>query len=133
MLWLSILVSFFLVFIISSGGYEVTPLQAVRVPLLVGRSIPCQRGRQIIVIPLDTGVTYLFHSSPVLCLALPTITQFHDWSHSSWASLSASINRHQHHSICLTYMFLLRSAATSHYLRSSPILSGCFSRHVTNT
>ena len=38
---------------------------------------------------------------PVFCLALPTMTQVHDWSHSSWGSLSASINRHWHHSLCL--------------------------------
>ena len=47
MLWLLILVSSFVVFIISNGAYESTPLQVVRVPLLVGRSIPCQRGRQM--------------------------------------------------------------------------------------
>ena len=65
---------------------------------------------------------------PLFCLALPTMTQFHEWLHSSWGSLSASINGHWCHSICLTYMFLPRSAATSHYLRSSPILSGCSAR-----
>ena len=48
MLWLSILVSFFLIFIVSSGGYKATPLQAVRVPLLVGRSILHWRGRQML-------------------------------------------------------------------------------------
>ena len=48
MLWLSIMVSFFLIFIVSNGGYEATPIQAVKVPLLVGRSIPCQRGRQML-------------------------------------------------------------------------------------
>ena len=73
------------------------------------------------------GVTYPFHS-PHFCLALPTMTQFCDWLHSSWGSLSASINRHKHHSLCLTYMLLLRSAATSHYLWSSPILSEHSSR-----
>ena len=44
-------------------------------------------------------------------------------------SLSASINRYWHLSLCLMYVFLPRSAATSRYLRSSPILSGCSSRH----
>ena len=39
-----------------------------------------------------------------------------------------SINGHRCCSLCLMYMFLLRSAATSHYLWSSPILSGCSSR-----
>ena len=80
--WLSILDSSFFIFVISHGGYEATPLHAARVPLLVHRSIPCQRGRQI-------------------CRC---------------------------HSLCLMYMFLLRSAATSCYLWSSPILSGCSSR-----
>ena len=61
---------------------------------------------------------------PLLCLALPTMTQFCEWSYSSWGSLSASINGHCHHSLCLTYVFLPRSAATSHYLRSLPVLSG---------
>ena len=74
------------------------------------------------------GVTYPFHSPPVLCLALLTMTQFCDCLHSSWGSPSASINGHWCCSLCLTYMFLPRSAATSHYLRSSPILSGCSHR-----
>ena len=73
------------------------------------------------------GGTYHF-TPPLLCLALPTMTQFHEWSHSSWGSLSASINGHWHHSLHPTYMFLWRSAATSHYLRSSSILSGCSSK-----
>ena len=73
------------------------------------------------------GVTHPFHS-PHFYLALPTMTQFFDWSHSYWCSLSASINGHQCHSLCLTYVFLPRSAATSHYPWSSPILSGCSSR-----
>ena len=83
MLWLSILVSFFLVFIVSSGGYEATPLQVARVPLLVGRSIPHQRGRQVLSFLLTWGLLTHF-TPPVLCLALPTMTQFHDWLHSSW-------------------------------------------------
>ena len=61
---------------------------------------------------------------PLLCLALPTMTQFCEWSHSSWGSLSASISGHWCHSFHLRYEFLLRSATTSHYLRSSPVLSG---------
>ena len=74
------------------------------------------------------AVTYPFHS-PHFCLPLPTVTQFHDWLHTFWGSLSTSINGHGHHSFCLTYMFLLRSATTSHYLWSAPILSGCSGRH----
>ena len=80
----------------------------------------------IVVLP-DMGVTYPFHSPP-FCLALPTMTQFHDWLHYSWGSLSASINGYRHFSLCLMYVFLPRSAARSYYLWSSPILSGCSSR-----
>ena len=47
--------------------------------------------------------------------------------------LGFTIHQHQQastcHSLCLTYIFLLRSAATSHYLWSSPILCGCSGRH----
>ena len=57
------------------------------------------------------------------------MTQFCDWLHSSWGSLSASINGYRHHSLCLIYMFLLRSAAKSCYLWSSPILCECSGRH----
>ena len=78
---------FFVVFlfVISNVGYEATPLQAARVLLSVGRSIPHQRGRQMLSFLLT-------------------------------------------HSLSLMYMLLQRSAATSHYLRSSPILSGCSGR-----
>ena len=62
MLWLSILVSFFLILVISSGGYEATPLQAARVPLLVGRSILHQRGRQMLSFLLTWGL--LTHFTP---------------------------------------------------------------------
>ena len=75
----------------------------------------------------DMGVTYPFHS-PHFNLALPTMTQFHDWSHPSWGPLSASINGYRCHSLCLTYMFLPKSAAKSCYLWSSPILGGCSGR-----
>ena len=74
MLWLLVLVSFFLVFIISSGGYEPTPLQAVRVPLLVGRSILCQRGRQMLSFLLTQGI--LTHFTP----------PFHVWPCLLWPS-----------------------------------------------
>ena len=71
---------------------------------------------------------YLPISLPPFYLALPSMTQFRDWLHCFWGSLSASINGHRHHSLCLTYMFLPRSVAKSHYLWSSPILSGCSGR-----
>ena len=75
----------------------------------------------------DMGVTYPFHPPP-FCLALPTVTQFSDWSHSSSGSLSASINGYRHHSLCPVYMFLLKFATISPYLWSPPILSGHSSR-----
>ena len=68
-------------------------------------------------------------SLPPFYLVLPTMTQFCDWSHSSWGSLSASINGHQCCSLCLMYVFLLRSAATLCYLWSSPILCRCSGRY----
>ena len=71
---------------------------------------------------------YLPIRLPPFCLNLPTMTQFCNWLHSFWGSLSTSINRYRHHSLCLTYVFLPKSEATSHYLWSSPIHSGCSSR-----
>ena len=62
MLLMSILVSSFLIFIVSNGGYESTLLQAVRVPLLVGRSIPHQRGRLMLSFLLTWGL--LTHFTP---------------------------------------------------------------------
>ena len=79
-----------------------------------------------LVLLSDMGL--LTHFTPPFCLALPTMTQFHDWSHFSWGSLSAIINGYRCHSLCLMYMFLLRSAAKSCYLWYSPVLSGCSSR-----
>ena len=75
----------------------------------------------------NMGVTYPFHS-PLFYLALPTMTQFCGWLHSSWGSLSASINGYRHCSLCLTYVFLPKSATKPCYLWSSPVLSGCSSR-----
>ena len=75
------------------------------------------------------GVTYLFHYPPYFYLALPALTQFSEWQHSSLGSLSASINGFRHCPLCFTYMFLLRSVAKSLYLWSSPILSGCSISH----
>ena len=68
MLWLSILVSWLVsILVIFDGGHEATPVQPVMVPLLVGWSIPCQRGRKVLsFIPLDTGGTHPFHYPIVL-------------------------------------------------------------------
>ena len=76
------------------------------------------------VLHSEMGVTYPFHSL-LFCLALPTVTQFSDWSHSSLGSLTTSINGYRCHSLCITYMSLLKFAARSLYLWSSPIFSGC--------
>ena len=92
----------------------------VRVPLYVGRSIPHQKGR--LPHPSFQHGGYLPISLPPFYLALPTMTQFCDWSHPSWGSLSASVNRYRHHSLCLPYMFLPKSAVKSHYQWSSPSL-----------
>ena len=79
------------IFIVSNGGYEATPLQLARVPLLVGGSILHQRRRQMLSFLLTWG--YLPISlPPLLGLALPTMNQFCEWSHSSWGLLSTSIN-----------------------------------------
>ena len=119
MLWLSILVS-------SLEGMD-PPLYRCRGSLFRWVGAFCIREVDYIVIFPDTGFTYTFHS-PHSCLALATMTQFCDQLHSSWGSPSASLNRHGCHSLCLMYLFLLSSAATSCYLWSSPILSGCSSR-----
>ena len=60
MLWLSVLVSFFFIFVVSSGGYEAIPLQAARDPLLVGMSILHQIGRQMLSFLLTWGLLTCF-------------------------------------------------------------------------
>ena len=67
MLWLSILVSWLVsIFIIFDGGYEATPLQVVRVHLLVGGSIPHQRSRQVLSLVLLTWGVLTHFTPPVL-------------------------------------------------------------------
>ena len=62
------------VFVISDGGYKATPLQVVRVPLSVGRSILHQRGRQMLSFLLTWGL--LTHFTPLFyvwpCLLWPS-------------------------------------------------------------
>ena len=72
-LWLSILVSWLIsIFVVFNGGYEATHLQVARVPLLVGGSIPCQRGRQVLsLVHLDMGGTCPFHSPHFVWPCLP--------------------------------------------------------------
>ena len=69
--------------------------------------------------------TYLLHP---LCLVLLTVTQFCEWLHWSWGSLSAGVYGQQCHSLFQMPVFLPMSTATSHYLRSSPIFNGCSGR-----
>ena len=45
----------------------------------------------------DMQVTYPFHSPLFIYLALPAMTQFSEWQHSSFGSLSASINGYRCH------------------------------------
>ena len=77
--WFSLLISFS---VLSNGGYEATPLQVERVPLLVGGSILHQTGRQVLSFLLTWGVLTHF-TPPLFCLALPTMTQFCEWLHLS--------------------------------------------------
>ena len=123
-LWFLHLLWFFVIF---DRGYEATPPWVARVPHLVVGSILHQGGRCMLIPPPDTE-EYLPGSLLPPCLALPAVTQFGEWLYLSWGSLSASINRHWCHSLHQMYMFLLMSTAASHYLRSSPIFSGCSSR-----
>ena len=92
---------------------------------LVGGSIPCIREVDRHCHSFSHGGTYPFHYP--LCLALPIMTQFGEWSHSSWGSLSASASTDIDviPSAKCTYVFLPRSAVTSYYLRSWPIFCGC--------
>ena len=97
MLWLSVLVSWrIFIFVIFQGGYKAIPLQMVRVPLLVARSIPCQRGGQVsYLIPLDMEV--LTHFTPPCfdwpCLLWPSSMSghIHCWVHYLPASMGIII------------------------------------------
>ena len=110
--WLLILVWF-------SQGYDAAPLQLVSVPLWVGRSSSTSERQTTFILHSNMGVTYPFHSPP-LCLALPTMTQFSEWLHSSLGSVSALASTGiDASSLCLTYVFLLKFAAKSLYLWSS--------------
>ena len=81
--WLSNLVWFFL-------RYNTTPLQSGRY-LWIGGSILHQSGK--LLHPSLWHGSYLPVSlPPYFYLALPALTQFSEWQHSSLGSLSASIN-----------------------------------------
>ena len=66
--WLSILDSLFSIFVVSNGGYEATSLQVARVPLLVGRNILHQRGRQTLSFFLTQWL--LTHFTPPFLFSL---------------------------------------------------------------
>ena len=85
----------------------------------MGGSIPHQKGR--LSCPSFQHGGYLPISLPPFYLALPTMTQFCDWLHPSWGSLSASINGYRHCSLCLTYVFLPKSTAITHGLHPSSV------------
>ena len=98
MLWLSIQVSWLIfILVVFVGEYEATTLQVLRVPLMVGGSIPCQRGRQVLsFVPLDMGVTYPLHSPLVFdwpCLLWPSSMSgcIHCWVHYLPASMGSNI------------------------------------------
>ena len=91
----------------------------------MGRSIPHQSGR-VLHPSLQHGGYLPISLPPFVWLAYQT--QFNDWLHSSSGSLSTSINGYRCHSLCLTYVFLLKFTPKSLYLWSSPILGGHSSR-----
>ena len=68
--------------------------------LLVGRSILHQSGRPLALHP-DMWAACPFHSPHFILLALPAMTQFSEWQHSSFGSLSASINGYRCHPLAL--------------------------------
>ena len=68
--------------------------------LLVGRSIPHQSGRPLALHP-NTWAACPFHSPHFIWLVLPAMTQFSEWQHSSFGSLSASINGYRCHASAL--------------------------------
>ena len=91
--------------------------------LLVSRSI-LHQGSRPMALHSNMWVTCPFHSPHFIYLALPAVTQFSEWQHSSSSSLSASINGYRCCPSAFTYIFLWRSATKSLYMWSSPILSG---------
>ena len=81
--------------------------------LSVGRNIPHQGSRPM-ALNSDTWVTCPFHSPHFIYLALPAMTQFSEWQHSSSGSLSTSINRYRCHPSAL-HMFSFRGLQPNHF------------------
>ena len=63
--------------------------------LSVGRSIP-RAGSRPMALNSNMQVTCPFHFPHFIYLALPAMTQFSEWQHSSSSSLSASVNGYRH-------------------------------------
>ena len=95
-----------------------------RVPLCIGGSTPCQGGRCQFIPPPDME-GYLPVTPPMFGLANPdqvlSVVVYILGFTICWHLQAAS------HSLGQMHMFLLTSTATSCYLRSSPIFSGCSS------
>ena len=96
--------------------------------LLVGSSILHWSGRPLTLHP-DMGAVCPFHSPlHFVRLALPAMTQFSEWQHSSFGSLSASINGYRCHPSALHTCPSGGLQPNHPYLESSPIFSGHSSR-----
>ena len=95
-------------------------------PLQLGGSTLCEGRRcQFITNPDTEG--YLCITPPLFGLAnfdpVPWVVV------SVIGSLSNGVYGQQHHSLSQTYMFHQTSTPTTHYLESSPIISGCSGGH----
>ena len=62
----------------------------------MSRSI-LHQGSRPMALNSDMWVTCPFHSPHFIYLALPAMTQFSEWQHSSSSSLCTSINGYRHH------------------------------------
>ena len=94
----------------------------MRIPPCVGGSTPHQGGRHLPILPAGIEVTYLLHPPGLVLLTIP---QFCKWLRWSQGSPSDCIYRQWCHSLSQMHVFLLMSAAMSHYLWSTPIFCGC--------
>ena len=81
--------------------------------LWVGRSI-LHQGSRPMALTSDIWITCPSHSPHFIYLALPAVTQFSEWQHSSSGSLSASINGYRHGPSALC-MFSFRGLQPNHF------------------
>ena len=103
-------------------GYKATLLLAVRVPLWLDGSTPCQ-GRRCQSIEKPDMEGYLPMTPPIL--VFQTMTQFHEQLCWSLGPLSDGVSRQWHHSLSQTYVIWQMFTFTTHYPKSLPIISGC--------